>query len=170
MFDRLVEDNKVPLSVTFVGILCACSHSGLVDKGLEYFRSMSGDYDIIPTLIHHNCMIDLMGRAGQLDRALAFMAETPHFPTMEMWLAVLGACRKWGNVELGRQAFKHALLVDETEGAAYICMSNIYADAGMLDDARKVEALRIQKQAWKEKQTDLWLNLNEYTHAIPDLN
>ncbi|MCO5614963.1 hypothetical protein L7F22_069249 [Adiantum nelumboides] len=128
---------------------------------------MSRDYAIIPTLVHYNCMIDLMGRAGQLDRAFAFLAETPHFPTVEMWLAVLGACRKWKNVELGRQAFKAVLLVDETEGAAYICMSNIYAEAGLLDDAKKVEALRLQKQAWKKKQEGLWSNLNELIHPIP---
>ncbi|KAH7296040.1 hypothetical protein KP509_26G006200 [Ceratopteris richardii] len=150
MFDKLVVDDKDPQPVTFVGILCACSHSGLVDIGLKCFILMISDFSIIPTPTHYNCMIDLLGRAGQLESAVYFLGRGPFHPTIEMWLSLLSACRKWGNIDLGRQIFEQAIFLDESEGAAYFCMYNIYADSGLLDDAKRIETMRVKKQAWNK--------------------
>eukprot|EP00250_Pteridium_aquilinum_P001745 c11961_g1_i1 orf=3-308(+) len=89
-------------------------------------------------------MVDLLGRVGQLNRAVALVAKAPFHPNVIMWLTLLGACQKWGHVELAREAFEQVMLLDESEASAYICMSNIYADAGMHEDANKVEAMRVK--------------------------
>ncbi|KAH7284628.1 hypothetical protein KP509_34G063200 [Ceratopteris richardii] len=69
------------------------------------------------------------------------MNKTPFQPTMVMWLNVMTACRKWGDVHLGRQAFEQAIRLDSTESAAYVCMANIYADAGMYENAKEIEGM-----------------------------
>lgn len=147
LFDEMVEGSKVPQAITFVSVLSACSHAGLVDEGLRCFQMMSYDYNILTNVSHQNCMIDLLGRAGQLDGAMALVVEGPVHPTLEMWLTVLGACKKWGFVDLGSQAFEHAVQVNDTDNAAFFCMYNIYADASLLENAKKVEALRVNQKA-----------------------
>ena len=93
-------------------------------------------------------MVDLLGRAGQLEEAVEMIEKMPLNPDLRLWHTLLGACRMLGNVEISEQAFQHAVKLDETDDSAYICMYNIYADAGMQENAEKVEALRIQKEAW----------------------
>eukprot|EP00250_Pteridium_aquilinum_P002431 c12646_g1_i1 orf=3-239(+) len=78
-------------------------------------------------------MVDLLGRVGHVDKAVAMIWRMPMHPDIMSWQKVLGACRKWGDVELGRHAFEHAVRLDERGTAAYVCMSNIYADVNMHD-------------------------------------
>lgn len=88
-------------------------------------------------------MVDLLGRIGQLERAVAVVMRVPFHPTAVMWKSLLGACQRWGPVELAREAFKNAMLLDESDASTYIFMSNIYAEAGMHKDSNKVEQMRI---------------------------
>ena len=141
LFDRMRRDGKKPNSITFLSVLNACSHAGLVDKGQEYFRIMVEAYGLNPSLEHHTCLIDLLGRSGQLYKAVEIMKKTMTCPHIEMWLTILGACRKWGDVELGRKVIQ----MDEHEVSAYICMNNIYVDAGMHEDANKIDEMRVKK-------------------------
>ena len=134
IFDRMRTQHNMPDPITFVSVLNACNHGGLVDEGQMYFEAMIKDYGITPTLEHHTCLVDLFGRSGQLEKAIIAMEETLFYPNSVMWHAMLGACRKWGNVKLGRYVFDQILKFDETEIGAYISMHNIYADAGMLDE------------------------------------
>ena len=145
---EMIELGVFPNLVTFLVLLSACSHRGLVRKGQACFKLMCRDYGIIPTIEHYNCMVDLLGRAGQLEEAVEMIEKMPLNPDLRLWHTLLGACRMLGNVEISEQAFQHAVKLDETDDSAYICMYNIYADAGMQENAEKVEALRIQKEAW----------------------
>ncbi|KAH7427527.1 hypothetical protein KP509_10G048100 [Ceratopteris richardii] len=144
IFERMREEGVRPNSVTFLSILSACCNSGLVDQGKLYFRAMNEDYNIIPTFEHDVCMVDLFGRVGQLERAIIYICESSPHPHIMMWLTLLGACRKWGNVIIGKQAFEQTLLLDSKETSAYLCMYNIYMDAGMFADAKEVDAMRIR--------------------------
>eukprot|EP00250_Pteridium_aquilinum_P034829 c8177_g1_i1 orf=2-427(+) len=96
-FDRMRESGVTPDPITFLSVLNACSHAGLVDKGQTYYEAMCVDHGLVPSVKHHACIVDLLGRAGQLDRVVAMMKKTPFQPTIVMWLTVLTACRKWGN-------------------------------------------------------------------------
>ena len=114
-------------------MLNACSHTGLVGDGQSYFENMSTNYGIIPTVEHYTCIIDLLGRAGQLDCALAMTEKICTNHDLILWHAVLGACQKSGNLELGKHAFEHVLQLDGTDSAAYIFMSNIYVETSGMD-------------------------------------
>ena len=93
------------------------------------------DEYLSPTIEHYNCMVDILGRAGQLKEAISMMNKMPYQPTIVAWSSVLAACRKWRDVKLGRHAFEYALLLDEKDVGTYVCMHNIYADNLMLKDA-----------------------------------
>lgn len=129
-FDRMIREGVKPDVLTFRIILNACSHTGLLDMAQVYFSALSSYYDFIPTLHHYNCIIDLLGRAGHIDKAVTIMENMPLHPGVVMWHTVLGACRQWDDVELGKHAFKHAVHLDEEDAGAFVCMSNIYAGAG----------------------------------------
>jgi pentatricopeptide repeat protein len=138
-FERMRSGGVKPDSVTFLTVLNVCCHAGLLDKGQTYYEAMIKEYGIVPTVEHHTCIIDLFGRAAQLEKAVELMrTATPSHPNTEMWLTVLAACRKWSNVELARHAFQHVMQIDDKETNAYTCMYNIYTDAGMEEDAKKL--------------------------------
>lgn len=93
-------------------------------------------------------MVDLFGRAGHLDQAVRVIQEMPSFGYYIVWSALLGACQKWRDVNVGRWAFEKAVQVDKSEAAAYVLMTNIYAAAGMHKDAENIEAMRMANKAW----------------------
>ena len=134
LLERMIMEGNEPDIITFLNIVNVCSHAGLVDEGQFCFKVMREKYQLTPTLRHFTCIVDLLGRAGQLNEVLAVATETPFHIDIAMWLAILGACRKWGNVKLGRYVFEQISKFDETEIGAYISIHNIYADAGMLGE------------------------------------
>ncbi|KAI5078004.1 hypothetical protein GOP47_0007828 [Adiantum capillus-veneris] len=141
-FKEMQLEGLSPDSVTFSCVLNACSHLGLIDDGIMHFANMRTKYGVEPSLEHYTCMVDLLGRAGHLDKAVNLIQEMSPSDDFAIWSALLGACWKWRDVNVGRWAFEQALQVDKTETAAYVIMANIYADAGMQEDAEIVKAMR----------------------------
>lgn len=139
-----------PDHVTFIALLSACSHGGLVNEGYTYFNKMSSVYNIIPNIQHYGCMVDLLGRVGHLDEAIKFIELMPIKPDILIWYALLRACESHLNVELAEHAFQQLIMLDPLEPAAYVLLSNIYAKAGKWDDVSrtrtKLYELGIQKQ------------------------
>lgn len=166
LFQTMTQEGIEPNGVTFVSLLAACSHSGLVDKGEKYFQAMTADYCITPALKHYTCMVDLLGRAGEVDKAMAMVQAMPFQPDGAVWETVLGACKKWGNVELGRLAFECALKLDRNDAAAYVLMSNIYAASQMWDEAREIQTMRLNIRAWKRPGQSWWTDLNGTVHGF----
>eukprot|EP00246_Nothoceros_aenigmaticus_P002176 TRINITY_DN12981_c0_g2_i2.p1 TRINITY_DN12981_c0_g2~~TRINITY_DN12981_c0_g2_i2.p1 ORF type:complete len:312 (-),score=45.38 TRINITY_DN12981_c0_g2_i2:451-1299(-) len=148
LFERMMLEGIHPTSVTLVSVLTACSHMGLVDKGQQYFNAMSSDYGINPTIEHYSCMVDLLSRAGQLEKAVE-MAEALE-PNEVVWKTVLGACLKWRNVALGRRAFESAVKLDRTDAALYVLMSNLYAATHLWEEQHEIQALSVRAGAWKQ--------------------
>ena len=89
---------------------------------------MRKDYGVVPILEHHSCMVDRLGRAGQLDEAIRMIKEMPVDPNVVVWHSLLGACNTWGNVRLGRKVFETARNLDTKDAASYVLMSKICAD------------------------------------------
>ena len=135
LFERMRKVVK-PDEVTFLTILTLCTHAGLVEKGLEYFKDMIIEHRISPNTKHRNCIVDLLSRAGQLDEAVLMMRETPFRSDLAMWSIVLAACKKWGNVELGKYAFECVMDLDENHATAFVMLSNIYADVEPMEDGK----------------------------------
>lgn len=127
--DKMMNVESIrPDGVTFVSAITACSHVGLVDRGRKYFEQMSQEYGIEPSMKHYNCLLDLLGRAGQVEEVVYTVGLMPFKADFVVWSTILGACQKWGDVELGRQTFKDAQRVEDNHDAIFILMSNIFAD------------------------------------------
>ncbi|KAI5057848.1 hypothetical protein GOP47_0027863 [Adiantum capillus-veneris] len=144
LFERMLMEGVRPEDITFLAVLSLCSHAGLVDKCCQYFEAMTGEYGIAPSVKHHNCVINLLGRAGRLNDLMEFIDRESFESDIVTWSTVLGACHKWGNVELGVRAFNHILESDTKNAAAFALMSNIYADAGMWEKAKRIEAMKMK--------------------------
>jgi pentatricopeptide repeat protein len=144
----MVESGIVPNLVTFSVILNAYSHSGTLELSQMLFKSVITSYDILPMFEHYTCMVDLFARAGHFDKALLVIKEMPMFDYLPVWTSVLGACQKWGNVDVGRLAFDHAVQWDGKDSALYVCMSNIYALAAQ-QDPDKFDSVKAQEGMWE---------------------
>ncbi|CAK9164518.1 unnamed protein product [Ilex paraguariensis] len=119
-----------PNEITFVGLLSACAHAGLLDEGLWHFDSMRDDYSIEPSIEHYGCLIDLLGRTGCLDRALEFIKSMPMKPDSAIWGSLLSSCRTHRNLEIAVTAMEHLLELEPDDTGNYVLLANIYADLG----------------------------------------
>ncbi|KAH7434366.1 hypothetical protein KP509_06G014300 [Ceratopteris richardii] len=127
-FKRMLAEGLQPNFVTLISLLSVCSHAGLLTEGLLYFYYAIHEYNLIPCVEHYTCIADLLGRAGHIDKAVTLIQKMPCHPSIGLWLSVLGACKKWGDTNLGQVAFENMIQLDDRVSAAYIDMHNIYAD------------------------------------------
>eukprot|EP00246_Nothoceros_aenigmaticus_P005048 TRINITY_DN16859_c0_g1_i1.p1 TRINITY_DN16859_c0_g1~~TRINITY_DN16859_c0_g1_i1.p1 ORF type:complete len:261 (-),score=28.35 TRINITY_DN16859_c0_g1_i1:215-895(-) len=139
-----------PNAITFLSLLSACTHAGLVNKGIQLFESMINNHGITPEIEHYSCMVDLLGRGCHFTAVRHLLESMPMQPDFALWVCFLGACQKHGKVELGREAFDTAVRLQPKHPAPYVLMSNIYSDAGLWDRAKEVKGLRQMTGAWKE--------------------
>ncbi|XAR52519.1 hypothetical protein NMG60_11020646 [Bertholletia excelsa] len=141
LFRAMQDEGVKPDHVTFLSLLTACSHCGLVDQGQWCFHAMQEEYGIEPSLKHYGCMVDLFGRAGYLEKAYNFIKTMPRQPDASVWGALLGACRIHGNVELGKVASDCLFEVDSENVGYYVLLSNIYANIGKWEGVDEVRSL-----------------------------
>jgi pentatricopeptide repeat protein len=132
-FERMCEEGVQPDDITFICLLSACSHAGLVVEGLCYYASMSTIHKISAKLEHYTCVVDLLGRAGHLQEAEDMIKAMPYNPNVAVWMALLGSCRIHGNVEMAECVAKQVIELDPENAAGYVLLSNIYAAAGNRD-------------------------------------
>eukprot|EP01018_Ginkgo_biloba_P026037 Gb_14324 [translate_table: standard] len=165
LFMQMQQTGTKPTYITFVSVLSACSHAGLVDEGWQYFESMSRDYGITPRVEHYACMVDLLGRAGHLDEAHQFIEKMPLEPDGSVWGALLGACRVHCNVELAEYVAEHLLQLEPENAANSVALSNIYAAAGRWDDVAKVRAM-MKHRGLKKKPGCSWIEIKNNIHTF----
>ncbi|KAM0051444.1 putative tetratricopeptide-like helical domain superfamily, DYW domain-containing protein [Helianthus debilis subsp. tardiflorus] len=156
LFRNMLDEGVRPDAITFISLLSACSHSGLVEQGEWCFEVMQRDYGIKPCLKHYGCFVDLLGRAGQLEKAYNFIISMPLQPDASVWGALLGACRIHGNADLGKVASDRLLEVDPDNVGYYVLLSNIYANAGKWDGVNTVRSLATSKGL---KKTPGWSSI-----------
>ncbi len=165
LFERMQQEGIKPDNVTFVSVLSACSHSGLVDEGLRCFELMQVEHKIVPTLEHYGCMVDLLGRAGQLDNAEKMITTAPVAPDVVTWMTLLGACRLYGDVERAERVAARIFDLEPQNAAVYVLLGNIYAAAGRwADEARireRMKELRIQKEPGQS-----WIEIDGQVHTF----
>ncbi|KAG6646759.1 pentatricopeptide repeat-containing protein At5g66520-like [Carya illinoinensis] len=141
LFSKMQREKLKPNEITFVGVLNACAHSGMVDEGLAILDSMKNVYGIEPEMEHYGCVVDLLGRAGLLEEAEELISSMPMEPNAAVLGALMGACRIHGHVELGERVGKVLLELEPKNSGRYALLSNIYAKAGRWDDVEKVRRL-----------------------------
>ncbi|WCJ41468.1 Pentatricopeptide repeat (PPR) superfamily protein [Euphorbia peplus] len=156
LFDEMVKTGIRPNDVTFIGVLTACVHSGLVDEALRIFEMMEKDYGVKPRADHYTCIVDVLGRAGRLNEALELVKTMPIQPTASVWGALLGACRVHRNPDIARIAATNLFQLEPDGVGNYIILSNIYASAGRLHDVSEVREL-MRKQGLKKNPGCSWI-------------
>ena len=143
-YRQMQNEGLSPDKITFLCVLSACSHSGLLDEAEMVFGDMTGKYGITPSLKHHTNMVMVFGLAGHFDKAISIIKGMPYSDHSEIWLALLCGCKKWGNVKLGRLTFDQMVQLENCCGAAYFCMADIFVAAGMQQDAKTIDAMRLK--------------------------
>ncbi len=164
-FEQMREEGVQPNDITFICLLSACSHSGLVDEGMHCYASMVTDYMISAKLEHYTCMVDLLGRAGRLQEAENMVMAVPCKPHVAAWMALLGACRIRGNVEMAERVAKQILEMEPNNAAVYVLLSNIYAAAGNRLLCENVEQQR-KENGVKKQQGRTWIEVNNEVHTF----
>eukprot|EP00253_Pinus_taeda_P001294 PITA_01294 len=154
-----------PNHITFISILSACSHAGLVEEGWQYFNSMNQDYCITPSVRHYACMVDLLGRAGHLHEAYNFIKKMPVEPDSGVWGSLLGACRIHCNIEMGECVAERLFELQPENAGYYVLLSNIYAAAGRWDDVAKVRTM-MKDQGTDKKAGCSWIEVDGIIHAF----
>ncbi|KAK7393727.1 hypothetical protein VNO78_22291 [Psophocarpus tetragonolobus] len=139
VFHDMCSSGVPPDDVTFIGVLSACSYSGKVKEGLELFKSMKCKYQVEPGIEHYACLVDLLGRAGQVNDAMELVEKMPMEPDAIVWGALLGACRTHMKLDLAEVAIEKLARLEPKNAGPYVLLSNMYAYRGRWKD---VEVLR----------------------------
>ncbi|WJX85425.1 hypothetical protein P8452_67881 [Trifolium repens] len=129
-YEEMIVEGTAPTDVTFLSLLHACSHAGLIEKGMELLESMTSDHGIIPRSEHYACIVDMLGRAGHLNEAKKFIEGLPEDSGVLVWQALLGACSIHGDSEMGKYAADKLFSAAPDSPAPYVLMANIYSIEG----------------------------------------
>ena len=149
-FRSMVRDSFSPDEITFVALLSACSHGGLLEAGQHYFEAMRHVYSVKYELEHYACMVDLLGRRGYLEKAVCLIKEMPMKPDVVVWGALLGACRIHGSVEIGRQVIKQLLELEGISGGLLVLISNLLYETHRWEDMKRLRKLMKESGARKD--------------------
>lgn len=141
VLNEMIRTRVKPNYITFVSVLAACSHAGLVDEGWHWFRTMERKFRIEPGLEHYGCMVDLLGRAGFLKEAYDLINEMKIRPDFVVWGSLLAACRIHKNVELAEISARKLFQLDTSNCGYYVLLANVYADAGRWKDVERMRLL-----------------------------
>ncbi|KAF7829009.1 pentatricopeptide repeat-containing protein [Senna tora] len=148
MFKQLVEDGMRPDGVIFMCLLSACSHAGMLEEGWDLFQTME-TYGVQKSEAHYACAVDLLGRAGHLDKAVEVIKSMPIQPDKSVYGALLGACRIHKHMELAELAAEKLFVLDPNNAGRYVILAQMYEDAGRWKDAARVRKVIREKEIRK---------------------
>ncbi|PPS10895.1 hypothetical protein GOBAR_AA09751 [Gossypium barbadense] len=160
-----IEQARRPDGFTFVGILIACCHSGLVEEGLKYFNDMQNFHGITPKLEHYACIVDMLGRAGRLDESLRLINEMPDEPDAGIWSSLLSSCKTFNALDIGTKVAEKLFELEPNKAENYVLLSNLFAASGKWDDVRRVrqkmKEVGLQKDAGRS-----WIELGGKVYSF----
>nr|UPT49693.1 pentatricopeptide repeat protein AaPPR1180 [Agave angustifolia] len=151
MFEQMLRAKEKPDAVTFISVLTACSHSGMVDEGIKFLESMEKDYGIEPLADHYTCVIDALGRVGRLIKAEELVDRMKWKDDPIVWEVLLSSCAIHGDARLGRKAAEVLFRLDPKNSASYVLLANIYAGSGRWKEASEVRALMSDRGVVKDR-------------------
>ncbi|XP_022899055.1 pentatricopeptide repeat-containing protein At3g57430, chloroplastic [Olea europaea var. sylvestris] len=155
-----------PNEITFVAVFAACSHSGMVDEGRKLFREMKEVHALEPNADHYACIVDLLGRAGNLDEAYQIInSMPPQYDKVGAWSSLLGACKIHRNIQLGEISAEKLLELEPNVASHYVLLSNIYSTSGLWEKA--IEVRRNMKEMRVRKEPGCsWIELGDVVHKF----
>ncbi|KAI3672655.1 hypothetical protein L6452_38752 [Arctium lappa] len=168
LFDDMRLAGDRPNKVTFVGILAACSHAGMVDEGLTYFDMMKNEFKINPIMDHYGCIIDMFVRLGRLEEAFDFIKKMEFEPNEFIWSLLVAGCRSHGNLELAFYAAEKLLNLNPKDPEIYIMLLNMYVSAERWKDASRLRKAMKDEKLMKLKDWS-WISNKDKVYSFkPD--
>lgn len=165
LFEEMCLEGTKPDHVTFVNLLSACSHMGLVERGWAYFNMMFDKFNITPKVEHYACMVDILSRAGKLNEAKEFIESATVDHGLCLWRILLGACKNYRNYDLGAYAGEKLMELGSPESSAYVLLSSIYTALGKWGDVERVRRMMKNRGVTKEPGCS-WIELKSLVHVF----
>ncbi|XP_058094880.1 pentatricopeptide repeat-containing protein At4g02750-like [Magnolia sinica] len=168
LFKRMRLTDIKPDQVTFIGVLSACSHTGMIDEGQYYFNFMRYKCFLQPTCEHYTCIVDLLGRYGFVEEAMKFingMREDGIEASASVWGAMLGACRVHRNMKVGEMAGERVLEMEPWNAGAYMILAEMYMGVGRKRDAERMWVLMKERGAKKQPGCS-WIEVKNRVHVF----
>ncbi|KAK7321288.1 hypothetical protein VNO77_31778 [Canavalia gladiata] len=166
---HLFEDMRVagvrPNQITFVGVLAACGHAGMVREALNYFEIMQKEYKIKPVMDHYACMVDMFVRLGRLEEALNFIKKMDYEPSEFIWSNLIAGCRSQGNLQLGCYAAEQLLSLKPKDRETYVLLLNMYHSARLLNDVSRVRKMMKEEKVGKLKDWS-WISIKDRVYSF----
>ncbi|CAI0452883.1 unnamed protein product [Linum tenue] len=164
-FEQMLAAGMRPNSITFLGLLCGCSHQGLVREGVDYFHQMSSKFNLTPGIKHYGCLVDLYGRAGNLDKALETIETSPSRDDPVLWRILLGSSKIHKNVASGEKALRNLMRLGAVTAGDCVLLSTIYAGANYLSGFAKMRKL-IKTLGVKTTPGWSWIEISNQVHKF----
>lgn len=162
IFSQMLDGGIKPNEITLLGVLNGCNHSGLVEEGISVFNDMEKLWGIVPKIEHYGCYVDLLGRAGHLERAFELVKTMPIEPDVVIWRALLSACRTHRDVSLGERIMNH---VKQLGPSGQVLISSLYAYMGKWESVIQMRELMVERRN-KSELGYSWIEINGVTHEF----
>lgn len=165
VFERMCSAGVKPNRLSFLGLLWACNHAGLVDEGYMYFNKAMFESPNLLTPEHYACMVDLLARSGRFVEAEGFLHRLPFKPGIGFWKAILGGCQIHHNMELGELAARNILALDPDDVSSYVMLSNAYSAAGRWSDVSRLRT-EMKEKGMQRIPGGSWIEVRGKVHAF----
>ncbi|KAK1379207.1 Pentatricopeptide repeat-containing protein [Heracleum sosnowskyi] len=165
LFEKMQQMCLRPNEVTYVSVLSACGHMGMVEKGRKYFDMMTKEHNVSPNVYHYSCMVDVLGRKGLINEAKDLIDDMPFDATASMWGSLLASCRVYGNVELAEVAAKQLFEIEPHNAGNHVLLSNVYAADKRWEDVASARKLLKDSEAKKERGKS-WIASKDKVHTF----
>lgn len=165
LLDEIVDSGFRPDGVTFISLLSGCSHAGFTNEGRDLFNRMKAEFGVSPTLEHYACLVDVLGRAGELKEALEVVKNMPMKPSGSIWGSLLNSCRLYGNISLAEKIAKRLFELEPDNSGNYVMLSNIYANAGIWAGVKMVREI-MEKRDIKKEPGCSWMQIKDKIHTF----
>lgn len=165
LFEKMQQTGICPNKVTYIAVLSACSHMGLVEKGKKYFNLMTREHSLSPDVLHYSCMVDIFGRAGQIHEAYNLIKNMPFDATASIWGSLLSSCRVYGNLELAEVAAKQLFELEPHNAGNHVLLSNIYAANKKWKEVARARKLLNESEVKKERGKS-WIGIKDKVHSF----
>ncbi|KAM1358428.1 hypothetical protein TB2_045403 [Malus domestica] len=159
IFDEMINEGIKPDYISFIGVLFACSHAGLVDQGRSNFIAMTKDYRIKPGIEHYCCMVNLLGRAGLLEEAENLIENADCRNDSSLWAVLLGASTTCSNLATSERIAKKMIELEPDYHLSYVLLANVYRTAGRWNDASEIGRI-MQQRGVKKMPAKSWIESN----------
>ncbi|XP_015957479.1 pentatricopeptide repeat-containing protein At3g14730 [Arachis duranensis] len=164
-FSRMCQAQMVPNEISFVGLLSACNHAGMVEEGLEFLAVMESKYGVSPSIEHYTCVIDMLSRAGKLTEAYELVRTMPYQADPVGWRSLLAACRLHKDPDLAEIAASKVIELEPDHCGNYVLMANVYGVAGRYEEVSEVR-YAMREQNVKKSPGCSWIELINGLHVF----